>query len=119
MSKKKHELILVAAALFVCTALILITVIKSPQYSPLMPVQANSIFTAEETESTAAQEMVNINTDNIELLMTLEGVGEAKAKAILDYRSENGDFASIYELRMVKGIGEGILQDNYDRIYVE
>lgn len=120
MSKKRHELILIAAALFVCAALFLITVFKQPQYSPLMPAEERSVFAAVLTAVTESREgMIDINTDSIELLKTLDGVGDLKAQAILDYRSENGDFSSIYELRMVEGIGEKILQDNFDRIYVQ
>ena len=37
---------------------------------------------------------------------TLSGIGESKAKSIVDYRSENGDFSAIEDITNVSGIGE-------------
>lgn len=49
---------------------------------------------------------VNINTCNIEELMTLNGLGESKAKNIIEYRTNNGPFQTIEELLKVNGIGK-------------
>ena len=51
---------------------------------------------------------VNINTAGKEELMTLTGIGEAKAQSILDYREEHGKFGSIEDLMLIEGIKEGI-----------
>lgn len=53
---------------------------------------------------------VNINTATKEQLMTLNGIGEVKAAAILEYRRENGSFYTVDELMNVKGIGEKTLE---------
>lgn len=51
---------------------------------------------------------VNINTATATELEALPGIGPAKAKAIVEYRSRNGAFKSVEELKNVKGIGEGV-----------
>lgn len=54
--------------------------------------------------------LVNINTAIKDELMTLSGIGEARAEAILSYREENGFFSSIEDIKNVSGIGEGIFE---------
>jgi competence protein ComEA len=49
----------------------------------------------------------------------LDGVGAAKANAIVEYREKNGVFGSLDDLLKVKGIGEVILEQNKDRISFE
>lgn len=62
---------------------------------------------------------INLNTATVEALASLEGVGDAKAQAIVAYRSENGPFKSADELVQVSGIGERTLEKNADRLTVE
>ena len=49
--------------------------------------------------------LVNINQASATELVNLPGIGEVKAKAIVDYRTSHGPFKSIEELQQVKGIG--------------
>lgn len=49
---------------------------------------------------------VNINTATLEELDAVKGIGPGKAKAIIDYRSKNGPFKSLDDLKGVKGFGE-------------
>ncbi len=60
--------------------------------------------------------LVNINTAGLEELMTLPGIGESRARAILNDRAANGRFERPEDLIRVKGIGEGILAGLIDRI---
>ena len=65
----------------------------------------------------AIAETVNVNTANaVTLAETLDGIGESKANAIVDYREQNGDFKTLEDLLQVKGIGEMTLERNKDKI---
>ena len=61
---------------------------------------------------------VNINTASEEELMTLTGIGEAKAASILEYREEHGRFESIEELMEIEGIKEGVFGKIKDDITI-
>lgn len=61
---------------------------------------------------------VNINSGGVAELSKLQGIGEAKAKAIIDYRKENGPFQSIEDLVKVKGIGVKTLENNRHRLRI-
>ncbi len=58
----------------------------------------------------AVQSRVEINKAPAEEIMTLPGIGESTAKAIVDYRQANGPFGSVDDLIRVKGIGEKKLE---------
>lgn len=59
---------------------------------------------------------VNLNKATIEELKSLDGIGDAKAKSIIEYRDSNNGFKSIDDLKNVKGIGEKIFESLKDKI---
>ena len=60
---------------------------------------------------------VNINTASAaEIQDRLVGIGAKKAQAIVDYRTKNGAFLSIEQLKEVSGIGAATLEKNRSRI---
>ena len=73
----------------------------------------NTTATSSEENSNS---LVSINTATKEELMTLNGIGEAKALNIIDYRNTNGEFKDINELKNVTGIGESIFEKIKDNI---
>lgn len=61
---------------------------------------------------------VNINTATLKELKSLNGIGEVKAKAILEYRKE-ANFTSIDDLKKVKGIDDKLFEKIKNDITVE
>ena len=67
--------------------------------------------TAPALESPAADShLVNLNTAGKEELMTLKGIGESRAEAIMAYREDYGPFAHIEEIMNVSGIKEAAFE---------
>jgi len=65
----------------------------------------------------AAPDSVNVNSADAETLAAvLDGVGLARAEAIVEYRQENGRFGDVYDLANVKGIGDRTIELNEARI---
>jgi competence protein ComEA len=79
---------------------------------------------AKDTSSTtsvnipAAQQLekVNLNNSTFDQLVTLKGIGQTKAQAIIVYRQQVGGFKSVDELTQVSGIGEKIVSQNKARL---
>ncbi len=63
-------------------------------------------------------DLININTASLEQLMTLSGIGESKARSIISYRKENGNFNEIEDITKVSGIGQALYEKIKDYITV-
>ena len=61
---------------------------------------------------------INLNTASAAQLEALNGVGAAKAEAIVAYRTEHGGFKTVDELANVKGIGDKTVAKNRDQMTV-
>lgn len=83
------------------------TITEEVKIEETLPVTPNvtevSAMNAEDGEG-----KININTADAEKLMTLTGIGESRAAAIIEYRENCGGFKNIEEIMDVKGIGTGI-----------
>ena len=65
----------------------------------------------EEKEKKDEGEMlIDVNTATLEELMRLPGIGEVKARGIIEYRKTHGFFRTVDELLNVRGIGKKTLE---------
>jgi competence protein ComEA len=64
-------------------------------------------------------QQININTAQADELMDLKGIGVKKAKAIIEFRENNGPFKQPEDLINVPGIGPKTFEANKNRIIVE
>lgn len=63
---------------------------------------------------------VDINTaDAGTLASALSGVGESRARAIVEYRRQHGPFQNVEDLKRVRGIGDHLLEINRDLLTVK
>lgn len=64
-----------------------------------------------------AGERINLNAaDAATLAAGIDGIGPAKAAAIVAYRAEHGPFKTVDDLLLVRGIGQATLDRNRDRL---
>ena len=112
MRYKAGKLSFLLVCLFLCTACGGKEAVFEAGSKPAVTVKEERTV-SEETEKTKEKEetkpsIVNINTADAEELMTLPGIGEVRAAAIIDYRQQAGGFEKIEDIMNVKGIKTGI-----------
>lgn len=97
-------------ALFASLAFSVTAAPATATVEPVVPVVATA----------ASPAKLNLNTaDAATLQQALNGIGKAKADAIVMYRDEHGPFTSVDELLEIKGIGKALLDRNRDKLTIE
>lgn len=81
-------------------------------------LQESGSFTYDVNHQDTQQTLININTATKEQLMTLSGIGEGRAEAILQYREEKGTFQRIEQIMEVSGIKNALYDKIKDKITV-
>ena len=113
MRLPRAERRVLAAAMAAGAVMLLCFVQTSASMTALRPLPREALAAAAEA---GRDKLVDVNTAGLDELMTLPGIGPARAQAILDDRAENGPFQRPEDLIRVKGIGEGILSGLLDQI---
>ena len=85
----------------------------------------NNYYLSRPTQQTSSRQVaaktvqgdkISLNQANVQQLQSLNGVGEKKALAIVEYREKNGGFKTVDELMNVKGIGPKLVEKNKERL---
>jgi len=84
--------------------------------APAVPLMAMAPGAASVTNSS---QVININRASVEELDTLDGVGPALARRIVQDRQLNGPFSTVESITRVKGIAGHILHKNRHRMSVQ
>ena len=87
---------------------------------PATPAPAMEVMAPQAAQQIAAVTQLNLNSvDAATLQRELNGIGKAKAEAIVAYRDVNGPFTSVDELLEIRGIGKALLDRNREKLMVE
>ncbi len=78
----------------------------------------DEIFDINKDKNEENNKKVNINTNDIDELKTLNGIGDTIARNIIEYRKKNGDFKEIEELQRVPRVGVKTFKKIRDNIVV-
>lgn len=90
--------------------------------APATVSQPVAVTATQATQGPATTELAKIDlndADALTLQQNLNGIGKAKAEAIVAYREANGPFDSVDELLEIKGIGKALLDRNKDKLIVK
>ena len=111
MDKEESKIqskILIGTGLIILGVIIVMSALRTPRIavntetvSATAATETNTVT----TESTAPlpDYPLDLNTATAEDFMTIDGVGEHKAKLIVAYREQNGEYTDIYQLTNIKG----------------
>ena len=100
MSKKENKKPILTIIVLALVLIIIVVLVNGFQKISQTKKELQKSSALAEEELT-----ININNADVENLMKLPGIGQVKAKAIIDYRGNIGEFKSLKELTEVKGIG--------------
>lgn len=93
--------------------------VRIPDREEALRAEEEGMLSRGGREQTGAESsLLNINTATKEQLMTLPGIGEAKASAIILYREEHGEFKTTEDIMKVPGIKQSAFDKIKDSITV-
>ncbi len=126
-SDKRQTLVLIGISLIVIAGVLIFVAVSQPKIyeqdeSTLLSNQTSQTDTSVYIETQYAQTTnvnsssaseyvnypVNINTATVQELCTINGIGEKRAEAIVQYRQQIGGYTSVEQIKNIQGIGDSI-----------
>ncbi|MDE5964606.1 MAG: helix-hairpin-helix domain-containing protein [Eubacterium sp.] len=121
MTGKKQSLIVIGIALILIGVILAYFSLSQPKVyvgvdSPLPVDNSANVAVSENVTGYADSNEpimmypLNLNTCTVDELITIDGIGEAKASAIIEYREYIGGYSSVDEIKNIKGIGDALFE---------
>lgn len=111
---KRQSLIMIGIALLLLSGLLLYFSLSQPKVSKEETTASSSASSTEYQVIVSVQDgvayPVNLNTCSVEELMNIDGIGESKASAIIEYRNYIGGYTSVDQIKNIKGIGDALYE---------
>lgn len=92
-------------------------IINEDEFALIKKQDASLVVSSDPLDSVQSSNLININQASLGELQTLTGIGESKARAIIEYRNNNR-FNKIEDIMNVLGIGEALFEKIKDHISV-
>lgn len=123
MNTKTQTMFMIGIALLVMSGILIYVSLSTPgvykesettatQNSSLTEAAASSAKSAgsasksSDNSATAVSYPINLNTATVEELTSIDGLGESRASAIIEYRDYLGGYTSVEQIKEISGIGE-------------
>lgn len=118
-NSKRQSVIIIGFGLIIISGIILYFALSSPKYSSSSALSQTVTVTDSNSTSAGITQSagdtnvtypINLNDCTVDDLITLDGIGESKASAIIEYRELIGGYTSVQEIKNIKGIGDSIYE---------
>lgn len=123
MNTKTQTMFMIGIALLVMSGILIYVSLSTPgvykesettatQISSSTETEANSAKSAgsasksSDNSATAVSYPINLNTATVEELVSIDGLGESRASAIIEYRDYLGGYTSVEQIKEISGIGD-------------
>ena len=125
-TEKNQSLLFIGIALVVVGVILVVYALALPRVyeertAPAADVSVSVVATPETAAATALQVTypLNLNTATAEELATIDGVGEVRAAAIIEYRDYLGGYTSAEQIMDIKGFSEALYEQIAPYVTVE
>lgn len=117
-NSKRQSLIIIGFGLLILAGIMVYFALSMPKVADEDSVSLTVTTTVSEQQNTgpsantqnSKKVQVNLNTCTVNDLIAINGIGEKKASAIIEYRDVIGGYTSVDEIKNIKGIGDKIFE---------